>query len=51
MATGIHSAARPRYPHGMAAADQVSPERRRLSLRMPRPWWRGVAAAVLIVAA
>jgi len=28
----------------MFAADHVTPERRRLSIRLPRPLWIGVAA-------
>jgi len=49
--TAIHSASRPRYPDVMSAADPVTPERRRMSIRLPRPLWIGVAAVLLVVAA
>jgi len=44
--TGIHPSTRPRYPDGMAAADPVTADPRRFSVRLPRPLWLGVAAGV-----
>jgi len=46
--TGIHSATRRRYPDGMSAADPVTPDPHRFSLRLPRPLWIGLAMGVLI---
>ena len=35
----------------MAATEPITPEPRRLSIRLPRPLWIGVATAVLVVTA
>jgi len=43
---GIHSATHPRYPDGVAAADRVTPERRRSAIGLPRPLWIGVAGVL-----
>jgi len=44
---GFDSATLPRYPDGMPAADPITPGRRRIAIRLPRPLWIGAAAAVL----
>src|SRR4029077_10762361 len=47
--TGIHPPTLSRYPDGMSAADPLTPAPRRVSIRLPRPLWIGVATVVFVI--